>query len=67
MREPEQYNKKVRDYVQRYALPENIDNVKAGGAGSDSDGEGLSDEDSANSLMDSDDDEEDAMVQNMDT
>merc|ERR1712144_79899 len=31
MREPERYKIKVRDYVQRYALPENIDNVRSGG------------------------------------
>jgi len=70
MREPEQYNKKVRDYVQRYALPENIDNVRSGGndngAGTDSDGDGFSDDDSQNSLMNSDDDD-DGLVQNMDT
>mmetsp|Transcript_12772 Transcript_12772/g.35721 ORF Transcript_12772/g.35721 Transcript_12772/m.35721 type:complete len:118 (-) Transcript_12772:2212-2565(-) len=67
MREPEQYNKKVRDYVQRYALPENIDNVKTGGNDdSSSDGDGFSDEDSQNSLMDSDEDDDDGMVQNMD-
>lgn len=68
MREPEQYKKKVKDYVQRFASPESLDNLKkgakAGGKDSDSDS-GFSDDDSQNSLMASDDDDDG--LDNMDT
>ena len=68
MREPEQYNKKVKDYVQRYALPENFgSSSRRNGKTSESSDSGFSDDGgSQNSLMNSDDDE-DEVVQNMDT
>lgn len=66
MREPEQYNKKVKDYVQRYALPENFDSGKNGKMSESSDSGFSDDGGSQNSLMNSDDDE-DEVVQNMDT
>jgi len=65
MREPEQYNKKVKDYVQRFALPENLSNIRNGKADDGDDDEDGFSEDSQNSLMNSDD--EDEVVQNMDT
>jgi len=72
MREPEQYKKKVKDYVQRFASPESLENMKnrggkqSAGGKDDSDSEsGFSDDDSANSLMASDDDDDG--LGNMDT
>mmetsp|Transcript_11434 Transcript_11434/g.29030 ORF Transcript_11434/g.29030 Transcript_11434/m.29030 type:complete len:196 (+) Transcript_11434:202-789(+) len=66
MREPENYNKKVKEYVQRYALPEHVGALKngsAGNQGSDDDDSGF-DSDSGNSLMNSDDDDDE--IANMD-
>uniref|UniRef100_A0A7S3DZW7 UBC core domain-containing protein n=1 Tax=Chloropicon laureae TaxID=464258 RepID=A0A7S3DZW7_9CHLO len=67
MREPEQYKKKVKDYVQRYALPENLSGLKKGNEDDGSASGFSSDEDSQNSLMNSDDDDDEVMCQNMDT
>lgn len=67
MREPEQYNKKVKDYVQRFASPESLDGLKHGrgkNANNSDDDDGFSDDDSQNSFMASDDEDE---LQNMDT
>jgi ubiquitin-conjugating enzyme E2 H len=73
MREPEQYKKKVKDYVQRFASPESLENMKnRGGKGNQASGKddtdsesGFSDDDSQNSLMASDDDDDG--LDNMDT
>ncbi len=53
---------------QRYALPENLNNVRKGANGDDGSASGFSsDEDSQNSFMNSDDDDDEVMCQNMDT
>jgi len=68
MREPEQYNRKVKEYVQRYALAEHLGDLangkgdKAGGSDADDD-DGFG-SDSDNSLMNSENGDDDDMEAN---